>query len=105
MSRLVLAVVAGALLCALPAEAQRAQPPGRGGGGGREAAPQEVQPLNSILQRLRGRIAGRVLDADLSPGPGGRAVYNVRTLERDGRERVFTIDARSGEVLGERGGR
>jgi len=106
MRRLVVSLLAGALLAVAPAAAQqrpgeRVRPgPPQGG-----AQPGDVRPLNSILQGLRGRISGRLLDADLAAGPGGRSVYVVRTLERDGRERIFTIDARSGEVLGERGGR
>lgn len=103
MRKLVIAFLSGALLAALPAMAQ--QRPAARGAAPQAGPPETVQPLNSILQGLRGRITGRLLDANLSPGQGGRSVYVVRTLERDGRERVFTIDARSGEVLSERGGR
>jgi uncharacterized membrane protein YkoI len=106
MSRLVAVLLFGALLAALPAAAQqqRGRPPAPGAQPPRGQG-EELRPLNSILQGLRGRIGGRLLDADLSAGPGGRSIYTVRTLERDGRERIFTIDARSGEILGERGGR
>jgi uncharacterized membrane protein YkoI len=97
-------LAAGAFLTALPAATQQ-RPAGRGPIGPQGGPPDDVRPLNSILQGLRGRMTGRLLDANLSAGQGGRRVYIVRTLEADGRERVFTIDARSGEILGERGGR
>ncbi|MSO70515.1 MAG: hypothetical protein EXQ88_00610 [Alphaproteobacteria bacterium] len=104
MRKSLLAIIASVLLTVLPVAAQ--QRPGARGAGP-QGGPQvdDVQPLNAVLQGLRGRITGRILDANLSAGQGGRSIYIVRTLERDGRERVFTIDARSGEVLGERGGR
>ena len=96
MRRLSFVLAALAFLAVQPALAQprnddRGRPGGQAG---------EVLPLGSILQRLR--MTGRLLDANLGQGPGGRAVYILRVLERDGRVRNLTVDARSGELLGGR---
>ncbi len=88
-----------ALLAALAPLAAEVRGQGRGPAGPGD----EVQPLSSILQRLRGRSDGRLLDANLDRGQGGRAVYVIRMLERDGRVRTLTVDAKSGEVLSDRG--
>jgi uncharacterized membrane protein YkoI len=41
---------------------------------------------------------GRVLDAQLDSA-GGRSIYLIKVLGRDGRVRILSVDALSGQVL------
>lgn len=55
--------------------------------------------LERAVEAVRRRTPGRVLDAGLEPGPGGRTVYRVRWAATDGRRIDFLVDAATGQVL------
>lgn len=65
----------------------------------------EARPLSEILSGLRGRYPGRVLDADIAERGRGDWTYGIRLLNPQGRVVELDVDARSGKVLRERGGR
>jgi len=65
----------------------------------------EARPLSEILSGLSGRYPGRVLDADIAERGGGEWTYGIRLLDPRGRVVELDVDARSGRVLRERGGR
>jgi uncharacterized membrane protein YkoI len=56
-------------------------------------------PLPQIIQAIRRQTPGRMLDAGLEAGPGGRMVYRVRWAADDGRRIDFIVDAESGAIL------
>jgi uncharacterized membrane protein YkoI len=56
-------------------------------------------PLERVVQEIRRRTPGRLLDAGLETGPDGRAVYKVRWAAADGRRIDFRVDAASGAIL------
>ncbi len=58
----------------------------------------QARPLNDILRQLGGQVDGRVLDARLDD-VGGRWIYRVKVLGRDGRVQILGVDALSGQVL------
>lgn len=58
----------------------------------------QARPLKDILRQVRGEVDGRVLDARLDD-VGGRWIYRVKVLGRDGRVQILGIDALSGQVL------
>ena len=58
----------------------------------------QARPLKDILRQLRGQMDGRVLDAQLDSA-GGRSIYLIKVLGRDGRVRILSVDALSGQVL------
>ncbi|MFN4087592.1 MAG: PepSY domain-containing protein [Alphaproteobacteria bacterium] len=64
----------------------------------------EARPLAEILSDLKGRYPGRVLDADIADRGGGDWTYGIRLLDPRGRVVELDVDARSGQVLRERGG-
>ncbi|MFT5390132.1 MAG: hypothetical protein ACI8PT_000315 [Gammaproteobacteria bacterium] len=55
----------------------------------------KVLPLSQILQPLRQRLGGRVLDAQLRPD---QSQYIVKWLRQDGQVVVVTVDAVSGQI-------
>lgn len=93
-----------ALALALAAAVIAASPPVSAfSGSEQEEARQAVEsgqarPLKDILRQLRGEVDGRVLDASLDQ-VGGRWIYRIKMLGRDGRVRVLGVDALSGQVL------
>jgi hypothetical protein len=58
----------------------------------------QARPLKDILRQLGGQVDGRVLDARLDD-VGGRWIYRVKVLGRDGRVQILGVDALSGQVL------
>ena len=62
----------------------------------------EIKPLSDIMGQVRRRHPGRMLDATISKGKGGKPRYRVKVLGNDGRVRELTIDARTGRVLDSR---
>ncbi len=61
-----------------------------------------VLPLGDILDSVRRRIPGKVLDVDLVQ-EGRGFVYHLRVLVRDGRVLGVAVDGRSARILGVRG--
>lgn len=57
-----------------------------------------ARPLKDILRGLKGQMDGRVLDAEMG-NSGGRSIYLIKVLGRDGRVRILAVDALSGQVL------
>lgn len=63
----------------------------------------QIQPLSSILAKVRGRFEGRVIDARLKGGKGGRRmIYVLKLLRDDGKVTKVTVDATTGAILGAR---
>jgi len=60
-------------------------------------------PLERVIESLRRRMPGRLLDTGLETGPGGRAVYRVRWAAANGRRIDILIDAVTGATLQEQG--
>lgn len=85
---LAIALVAGlAPLAATPARAQPAH-----------EHPNQV-PLSRVLKMLAEHYKGKQLNTTMGDF-GGRAVYLVQWQLPDGRIKVFTVDARTGQVVG-----
>lgn len=62
----------------------------------------KILPLGRVLANVQGRYPGRLLDAELVDG-GGRPVYLIKMMTRDGIALV-SADAATGRVLGYRQG-
>ena len=58
----------------------------------------QAQPLDSILPKVRARYPGRLLDAKLTRS-GGKYRYVIKILDKKGKVRRVTVDARSGRIL------
>lgn len=58
----------------------------------------QIVPLSRITERARRQYGGRVLEADLKDR-GGRYVYQIELLDRQGVVHELEYDARSGERL------
>jgi hypothetical protein len=59
-----------------------------------------IVPLNRVLQTLRQRIPGRVLDAGMEEyGSSGRPAYRVRWAAAGGRRVDVIVDAVTGAIL------
>lgn len=56
-----------------------------------------AQPLGQVLKSIERRIPGRALDARKIERDG-RTIYSVKWLGNDGKVRVITVDASSGEI-------
>jgi uncharacterized membrane protein YkoI len=56
-------------------------------------------PLERVVDEIRRRTPGRLLDAGLETDPDGRSVYRVRWAAADGRRVDFRVDAASGVIL------
>lgn len=65
----------------------------------------QIQPLNSILARVKGEFRGRVIGVQLvKPGPDPRQWrYRVKLLTPEGRVLLVIVNAQTGNVLGVRG--
>jgi uncharacterized membrane protein YkoI len=59
----------------------------------------ECVPLNQVLKSVRRQYKGQVLDTQLF-NAGGRWVYRVRILGKDGQVRDVGVDGRSGQIIG-----
>ncbi len=58
----------------------------------------QAQPLDAILPKVRARYPGRLLDAKLTRN-GGKYRYVIKILDKNGKVRRVTVDARSGRIL------
>jgi uncharacterized membrane protein YkoI len=56
-------------------------------------------PLNQVLKSVRRQYKGQVLDTQLYDA-GGRWIYRVRVLGKDGQVRDVGVDGRSGQIIG-----
>ncbi len=93
------ALVVLAMLAVVPA----AEAQGRQNGARRAVESGDTRPLGEILPRVRSRFPGRLLDAQLMRR-NGRPVYQLRILGPGGQVQVLSVDARTAEILGVRGG-
>jgi hypothetical protein len=59
----------------------------------------QLVPLGRVIAQIGVRTPGRQLDTGLEY-QGGRAVYRVRWMTRDGRRVDYLIDAATGAILG-----
>jgi uncharacterized membrane protein YkoI len=59
----------------------------------------QVKPLKAILKSVRKRYEGEVLDAELHE-IGGRWMYRVRVLTKDGQVVDVGVDGASGQIVG-----
>jgi uncharacterized membrane protein YkoI len=55
--------------------------------------------LAMVRRTLRKRLPGELVSARLCQEPGGRLIYLLTVLPRDGKVRRVTIDARTGAVI------
>lgn len=62
----------------------------------------DALPLGQVLRQVRRDHPGRLLDATLRQGTGGRMIYELRILAPDGAVRRLSVDARNARVLGVR---
>lgn len=62
-----------------------------------------VLPLGQVLARVQQRVPGRLLDANLVER-GGRSIYLIKMMTKDGNVAIVTADAASGNILGVRQG-
>ncbi len=60
----------------------------------------QLMPLGRVIEQVRLRTPGRQLDTGLEYD-GGRAIYRVRWMTRDGRRIDYLIDAVTGVILRE----
>ncbi len=58
----------------------------------------QARPLDAILPKVRQRYPGRLLDARLVRS-GGKYRYVIKILDKKGKVRNVTVDARSGRIL------
>ncbi len=58
----------------------------------------QAQPLDAILPKVRARYPGQLLDAKLKKS-GGKYRYIIKILDKNGKVRRVTVDARSGRIL------
>jgi hypothetical protein len=63
-----------------------------------------IVPLGQILQQVRHRVRGRMVGVRLLGCPRGPFVYRIRMLTFGGKVAVVTANARTGRILGVRGG-
>ena len=59
----------------------------------------QIRPMGEIVSRLGRTRPGRMLDANLEPGPNGRPAYRVIWGAADGRRIDYLIDAQTGAIL------
>jgi uncharacterized membrane protein YkoI len=62
----------------------------------------DALPLGQVLRQVRRQHPGRLLDANLRQGAGGRLIYELRILAPDGAVRRLSVDAQNARVLGVR---
>lgn len=101
------AVLFGSLLVGPAWAAGNNQGRGPGDGPGRNAPPaaaQQMQPFGQIKHNLERQFGGRVLDVRRE-SHGQDESYNVKLLTRDGDVLMVETDARTGRIIGVKGGR
>jgi len=59
-------------------------------------------PLKDVFKMLKARYGGYQLDADLYSSRGGLE-YHISWMTKDGRKIDLVVDARTGQIRGERG--
>src|SRR5216683_39348 len=84
----------------LPACAVSTPWPDRGGQGVETAQAGSLVPLSRVLSMLAQRFPGRQLNTTMGQA-GGRPAYLVQWQLTNGRIVVFTIDAQTGQVVGQ----
>ena len=62
-----------------------------------------LMPLRQVMAKIRAGTPGRLLDAGIEPGPGGRPAYRVRWAAANGQRIDFIVDAASGALIGSNG--
>ena len=100
MKRLLLAAVL--LLAVAPLTAPTAALAASGGGRSEEAgreSPKGLVPLSRVLETLAHRYPGKQLNTTMGE-TGGRPAYLVQWQFKDGRIKVITVDAQTGQVVG-----
>ena len=60
-------------------------------------------PLERVIDSIRSRTPGRLLDTGIEQGPNGRSVYRVRWAAATGRRVDFLVDAQSGAIISAEG--
>lgn len=65
------------------------------------AVDEALPPAGEVLRKVLARWPGMVLDVEMERDTHGRLVYEVKLRMPDERMRELTVDARSGEVLGD----
>ena len=93
-----LSLIAALLLAAAPMSAMAG--PDRGGQGAEAAQAGSLVPLSRVLSMLAQRYPGRQLNTTMGQA-GGRPAYLVQWQLTNGRIVVFTIDAQTGQVVGQ----
>lgn len=61
----------------------------------------DIVPLETILEQLQKRIAGRVIEVELEDKKG-RLVYEIEQIDKKGIVREFVFDATDGRLLKEK---
>jgi len=87
-------LLAATPLVALPAPALAGQEAGQTAPGGPQV------PLSRVLKELAQRYPGKQLNTTMGQA-GGRPVYLVQWQLSNGRIVVFTVDAQTGQVVGQ----
>jgi len=60
----------------------------------------QALPLSRMLKTIRQTVGGEILPPPQLCDAGGRLVYHVNVLGRDGQVTQITVDAASGSILG-----
>lgn len=95
-STLIAAALLSALTAAGPIAAQPANPPSAQAG--RQA------PLSRVLAMIAQRYPGRQLNTTMGEFQGRPAYLIQWQMAKDGRVVMFTVDAESGQIVGQQGG-
>ena len=91
--------ITAAVLAVVAAGPVRSEPSGRP-----EAAARRQAPLSRVLTMIAQRFPGRQLNTPMGEA-GGRPAYLIQwQMAKDGRIVVFTVDAESGQIMGQQGG-
>ncbi len=63
----------------------------------------QALPLGAIVGQVKRQYPGRLLDADMGTGKGGKLTYRLQWLTDKGNVLDVLVDARSGRVLNVKG--
>ena len=103
MMRMLLVLIASAWIGGLPvdtpAQAQTNQIAQRDAGDA-----EEVKPLSDVLQTVKARVPGQVLDVQLDRS-GNPRTYRVRVRSDQGNVVLVVVDAETGRILSTQGNR
>ena len=91
-------LIAAALLSAAAAAPVTAQPTAPPAQAGRQA------PLSRVLAMIAQRYPGRQLNTTMGEVQGRPAYLIQWQMAKDGRVVMFTVDAESGQIIGQQGG-